>query len=613
MNRIILIATLLLTSLYLYAQQKNFEVVHSKTTCTLKNNQVLRQYDILWQVNNAMGEEFNIIQIHYQKKNEPKVSIQIKDEHGNIKRKIKKDEVNDYSNYPDFVFFSDSYTKYCKARHNRYPYQVHIKYTSKQSDYISLANWHPIYYLEVPVINAELHVNIPHGTSIFYDKNQITSLKTESTTEYQTYIWKTSYDGQLKNEIFSFPIKELIPYVEVYGTNFHYKHNGSMASWSDFGIWKQKLLAGLDKLPESEKQKVRIITEHCSDDMEKIKVLYKYLQDNHRYVAINLKRGGLIPFPASSVCEMRYGDCKALSNLMQALLKEAGIQSYYSSIYSGINPPKINTKLVSHQFNHAMLTIPLMNDTIFLECTDNRSAVGHTSCFTHNRRIFVMNGTSSFITRTPALTSKQVLNTSHQTIKINNNLSAHINYKSTFRGYNYEKYQDLMYQKMNIQEKEILKLLPSQTMNIIDWNLKKPNPDSSIVQGEINAKLNDVVKKYGNIYYIAPITAQLPNFKSPGTRTTPVRFNYPIYCSDSLSYIIPNEFVIKSIPGNKVIESNYGRYQIKSLQTANNKVLITKSFIIYPQDIKLDEYQMFYNFISSIKKYESAVINLTKQ
>ncbi len=74
-------------------------------------------------------------------------------------------------------------------------------------------------------------------------------------------------------------------------------------------------------------RKVHELTDHLTDKRQKVFALYDYLQKNTRYISVQLGIGGWQPFPADYVATKRYGDCKALSNFMVALLKEAGIKA----------------------------------------------------------------------------------------------------------------------------------------------------------------------------------------------------------------------------------------------------------------------------------------------
>ena len=69
------------------------------------------------------------------------------------------------------------------------------------------------------------------------------------------------------------------------------------------------------------------MVKNATTDREKAAILYNYMQNNMRYVSIQLGIGGLRPFPASFVDDKKYGDCKALSNYLKSALDAVGVKS----------------------------------------------------------------------------------------------------------------------------------------------------------------------------------------------------------------------------------------------------------------------------------------------
>ena len=83
-----------------------------------------------------------------------------------------------------------------------------------------------------------------------------------------------------------------------------------------------------DSTPEI-KQKVAELTASTPSSIGKIRALANFVQDDVRYVAIELGIGGYQPHPASEVFSHRYGDCKDKATLLSTMLKEIGVESYY--------------------------------------------------------------------------------------------------------------------------------------------------------------------------------------------------------------------------------------------------------------------------------------------
>jgi transglutaminase-like putative cysteine protease len=153
-------------------------------------------------------------------------------------------------------------------------------------------------------------------------------------------------------------------------------YKGNMNTWENLGKFMQDLRGGRDQLPADIKQKVHELTDKEPDPNKKVAKLYEFMQQNTRYVSIQLGIGGLQPFDATYVATKRYGDCKALSNYMSALLKEIGVPSYYTLVKSGEGNTFFVPDFPSDQFDHVILCVPLKKDTMWLECTDQTLPAG---------------------------------------------------------------------------------------------------------------------------------------------------------------------------------------------------------------------------------------------
>ncbi len=162
-----------------------------------------------------------------------------------------------------------------------------------------------------------------------------------------------------------------------------------------------QLIKGRNILPDEIKKKVHDLTDNLKDDKEKVFGLYDFLQQNTRYVSIQLGIGGWQPFEASYVAEKKYGDCKALSNYMIALLKEAGITGKYIEIFAGESPPPFIEDFPFSQFNHVISCVPLKKDTIWLECTSQTKSAGYMGSFPGDRNAILIDETGGHLVHTP--------------------------------------------------------------------------------------------------------------------------------------------------------------------------------------------------------------------
>ena len=179
-------------------------------------------------------------------------------------------------------------------------------------------------------------------------------------------------------------------------------YKGNLSTWQEYGKFYYSLYKGRDVLPDDLKKQVHILTDNLKDPYKKIAVLYDYLQKNTHYVLIMFGIGGLQPYDAGYVAKNKYGDCKALSNFMVALLKEAGIRGYPVTIWGGEEVREFVPDFPSHQANHIICAVPVQNDTVWLECTSQSLPPGYLSAFTANRYGLLVNENGGTLVHTPA-------------------------------------------------------------------------------------------------------------------------------------------------------------------------------------------------------------------
>jgi transglutaminase-like putative cysteine protease len=129
-------------------------------------------------------------------------------------------------------------------------------------------------------------------------------------------------------------------------------------SWRDLGAWYLGLTSGRREASPEIKQKVADLTASVPSMLGKMQALASFVQNDIRYVAIELGIGGHQPHAAAEVFSHRYGDCKDKVTLLSTMLKEIGIESYYVLIntergsVTAATPPNL-------AFDHAILAIAL--------------------------------------------------------------------------------------------------------------------------------------------------------------------------------------------------------------------------------------------------------------
>ena len=596
-----------------YAEIPDAILLNQRTDLSIKNSKLFisRMYEL--QINNREGEEHAEIAIPYSKMIKvSKVEAYIKDKNGIIVKKLKSSDLKDRSSISDGSFYEDNFIKEFTLIHNIYPYTIFYSYQLQEDAFFYLDHWIPVLDKEIPTLDATLTLDVPPGFKIAYSSQYIESFKTDTIELRVKYTWKTSYTRQIEPEIYSPDLSTLLPKVVIVPLKFKYDQEGSLESWGTYGNWESRLLDKSDEIPEEEKQHVTSIIKGITNEKEKIKLLYHYLQDATRYVNISIETGGMKPISASEVSKNKYGDCKGLSNYFRSILSYVGIPSYYTNVRAGDVIKKLNPDFPSMQFNHVILCVPLPNDTIWLDCTSD-GPFNYLGTFTQNRDAFVVEKDKSRFERTPALKLNDVLDIREVEFSEKSSNEVLARFENTYHGYNFEYLSSLTKQVNDNRKTQIVHEKYIETgFDPIDFKIIEKPRDSAFIQLKYTATTGRIYNQYGNEKIIRLLPFDIPDFNKPSVRKYPVQIDFPVYKSDTLNYQIPQSYSVTNKPENLSFNSEFGKYTIQYIP-GNSKMRVIKSFALYAGSYTLKQYPAFYDFIKKVTELEKNTVIITNK
>jgi len=595
---IIPVFLLIITSLC-FAQNKSEILNHSETVELIKGKLLTRKkLEILIANYDDRIETFSI---PFQE--DDRLEINSATVRGIEGRKIANYKNKDFteSSYVDGgTFMSDQKLKNVKLPTRDFPYIFEIDYSQEQSDYIALAQWSPVYYLSMPVKQALLEVIIPEDlkVKVEFDSSVFTHQSSIS-DNLKTYRWTAQNIPVFQREIFGPPISNMVPKVWVVPEQFHYAFEGSTSTWQDFGVWLSKMNADLETLTPSEQIKIDKLTSGLTSKTDIIRALYYHMQDNTRYVNVSFGIGGLKPYPASYVCENQFGDCKALTIYMKALLKYKGIESYYAPVYGGEELRKVNPNIVASQFNHVILAVPMEQDTLWMENTATYLPTGYLGTFTQGRKTLVVNDQHSKLVDTPSLEINDVRNESSYLIDITDLNDVKVKFDQTFRGRDFENLSYYIREgKSNWINEFLVNGLAFSSSELISKDIQY-NRDSLSVKVSGELKPPSLHKKVGNDILLSVPDLPLPRLESIEKRNSPVRIDIPIAEINSYTFKINEAYEVRNNIDFE-IKTEFGLYRIKSSQQ-DMHLNIVEEFELRRTNIDKHNYHLFYNFFKEIE------------
>jgi hypothetical protein len=588
------------------AQRYAAELILQKTNIVVKKDKLIKNQYFEIKINNRSGEKYSKISIPFSKLNKmSNLKAFVKDAKGKIVKKLKKSEIIKRSSISDFSFYEDEFVKEFTLRHNSYPYTLIYSYQISSKEFLYIDYWIPVISERIPTYDAKLDITVPKDYKISYKCNFVDKPIRKKSKKNIIFHWQTKYLDVLQSEKSSPPLIDIIPSVAVIPKEFNFEIKGSFKNWKTFGFWQYNLLSDINKLPDFEKDKVKMIIDGIKDDKKKIKALYHYLQDETRYLNITIETGGLKPYPAEYVAVNKYGDCKALTNYFKSILDFVKIKSYYTNVYAGNTIKKIIKDFPSQQFNHVILYVPLKDEELWLDCTSN-GAFNYLGTFTQNRDAFIIDKKKSYYVKTPALDTLDVL----EMRKVKINLSSSSKYaiaffKNSYKGKLYEQILQINENFNGDTKKNIVrKYYVEDGFDLIDYNIFTQNRDSTQIEFVYKARSENIYKYYGSDLLLSNIPFTLPQYEKPKDRKLPIQIDYPTYKIDTIIYEIPEGFELNNNISNQYISNRFGNYNFKVYKEKNN-IVVSKKLLINSGYYPVSDYEEFYSFYEQIVKSEN--------
>jgi hypothetical protein len=308
------------------------------------------------------------------------------------------------------------------------------------------------------------------------------------------------------------------------------------------------------------------LTDNVSDKKEKVRLLYEYLQKNTRYISIQLGIGGWQPFDATYVATKGYGDCKALSNYMVSILKEAGIKANPVIIKAGQGERGLWEDFPAPLFNHVVMCVPDGKDTTWLECTSQTNSAGYMGTSTGNRKALMLTDEGGVVVNTPSYGITQNVQVRKITAAINaeGNLSADVN--TFFRGEQQELQHSLIHSVNKEQREKYLNEalnLPTYTIEKSDYKEMKSSVPS--VQEYLKVQAPNYASITGKRIFIQPnlFNKLATKLSTEQTRRFDIKFDYAYRDVDTIHITLPEGYQSESVPKDVALQSKFGTYSIK--------------------------------------------------
>lgn len=515
---------------------------------------------------NKLGNTHADSRISYDKERTVKnLDVTIYDQFGEKIDHFKKKDFVDASAVDGFSLFNDDRILRHSYTPISYPYTIHTSYQIETSDTGFFPPW---YFLSDYRVSVEKsHYEIWYGTAALrpeVKEHNLEQINVTKTDDPDRLLYTATNIPAIAYEELSPSFRDFVPRLSVRLKNFSLKGEyGQVESWADMGNWmKTTLLKDRDELPQKTISKVNELVAGVSDDLEKAKIIYKYVQDNTRYISVQIGIGGWKPIRAIDVDLVKYGDCKGLSNYTYALLKAVGVTAYYTVIYAGKNKVDFQEDFAALQGDHAILAIPYGDSYYWIDCTSQVHPFGFVGDFTDDRKALIVTPDGGKITKTVAYINE---NNSKKTVA-NYTLSE----KGDIAGTVQITSKGITYDNRFYLEREttenVVKAYKEYWGSVNNLKIKTSefgNDQDKIEFTEtVSLEASSYATLSGNRMFFAPNAfdkdTYIPNRYENRTRSLVIDRGY--VNENEFLIQLPQDYSIEAIPDNVTIANEFGEY-----------------------------------------------------
>lgn len=231
------------------------------------------------------------------------------------------------------------------------------------------------------------------------------------------------------------------------------KQESYLANVKDLHRWYYNFIRSVNKESSPFLDSLSIaLTKNYSTDLEKIKSVFYWVQDNIKYVAFEDGLGGFVPRNAKDICSKRYGDCKDMTSIMHQMLTSVGVP---------VNMVWIGTTEIPYTYeqapspaadNHMILAYKNVDEWMFIDGTSTFNPLGMPSSFIQGKEALIHIDSLNFVVaKVPVMPATASITIDSVFMKIEGNHLVGTG-KATYSGYYNQRINNIIEGKTDSEE-----------------------------------------------------------------------------------------------------------------------------------------------------------------
>lgn len=412
------------------------------------------------------------------------------------------------------------------------------------------------------------------------------------------YTWKAKNVAKYYKPESAPDFRYFIPHVIFYITSYRMNKDtvNVLSSIADLYKWYADGVKNVNAQSSEVLKKVcDSLVAGSSNEFEKVKKIFYWVQDNIKYIAFEDGIGGMIPREANAIYEKRYGDCKDMASIITRMLKLVGIKSYLTWLGTRDIPYKYSEIPTPYVDNHMIVAYKDTTGRIWpLDATGKNARIDlYTSMIQGKQALIGLDSTRYELFDIPVVSKEKNKFYDSIHIELNNNVIQG-NGQWIINGYPKIHYDYLL---SNLSEKDFKGRLKQKlykgnnTFNLDTYAVLNAEKRDAPTIINYTCKIENYVKSYKDeIYFNFNLDKNELQYIISETRADiPIELDNTLSQTDCVVLEIPKDYDVSYIPKSTSYGNDDFGYKIEYVKEAKsltmkkyfycNKLLIrTKDF-----------------------------------
>lgn len=549
---------------------------------------------------------------------------------GNVK-KYGKDNVLDIAAAPNDIF-DEARIKLISAVEDAEPGAVFgYEWTSEDRSVFTQFDWQ--FQDQLPTLLSRFTITLPANWRV--EGVTFNHTKIEPVISGSSYTWEKRNLPFIDEEPAGPPVTNIAPRLAVSYFPAPGAKSGigrTFDSWSSVSRWLSELSDPQATLDDALAAKAKQLTAPARTEYERIQAIGRYVQAVN-YVSIQTgigRGGGYRPHSATEVFAKSYGDCKDKANLMRAMLKAIGVQSYLVAIYSGDMTYVREEWPSPQQFNHMIIAVKVSSETsaatvvehpslgrlLVFDPTDDSTPVGDLPDHEQGSLALVVAGDAGMLLRMPTTPPEANKLERQAEVLLGPDGSIMASLRERAAG-----------QAAVDERRSFRRLAPSDYRKMIEaWisrgatgaSVSKVEPKDNSAEGSFSLDVEFKAPRYGQLMqgrllvFKPAIVSRRESLLLSGAKRHHSIVLEPHAYTETVRFKLPDGFKVDEMPEASKLDAAFGNYAT-SYEVKDGYLHFMRSLLVRGMTLPVSDYEKVKGFFERIRSAEQAPVVLAKK